>query len=172
VKLVAETAVVKKLKAKYTWRANRVVGAFAGYSLAARRSIAHASQRSTVAMITHGMEGEVYDHHTVGRWEHRLAAAKTVRSLCNYAGVKPDLAIFEVHGYRADATHQDAVERSKVHVGEITSSSLTREALEQYVAGPGGGSVDADLWATLWIRRAPMGICSRSSWARVLGRMR
>ena len=118
---------------------NRNITTFGGYSLALRRNIAHVSQKAVAAIVTKdtAATNEVLDKKSVGTYEHRLALAKTLRSIEIYGDASPlDLEVapaddcrVEVHEYKGDATNQEAIERSKVHVSMITSSKFDAGSL-------------------------------------------
>jgi hypothetical protein len=114
------------------FKPGRQVTTFGGYSLAFRRNVAHASARATAAMVTAGTAGgEVHDPKTVILYEHRLAIGKTLRSQGLYQALDEcDLAV-EVHQYKGDGTHQQAIEKSKVHVSSIASSVCTLGSVQQ-----------------------------------------
>ena len=155
------------------------VSCFGGYSLAIARNKGHAGSSTTLDMIANdALHGFVKDKKTVIVFEHRVAAAKRLRSRDLYArtspsaaheaapaeaeaeaeaeaaaaaaaeaelrdAVQPDRAppqpavsvagvavqapeaaipsLIEVHGYKADFTHENAVEKNSVHVSLISS---------------------------------------------------
>ena len=91
--------------------------------MAARRNIAHSSAKSVAAMVTmdSATTNEVKDGKTVLVFEHRLALAEQLRSTPTYMSVEEEYHI-EVHEYEADATHRQAIEKSKVHVSSVGST--------------------------------------------------
>ena len=132
--LVQRKEELQQLQQLTTFRHHRNVTTYGGYSLASRRNIAHAGRESTAEMVTSDMGGRaVTDPKTISLFEHRLAAAKTVRSKDVYAQASVT-SLFEVHGYAADATHHEAIERNKVHVSSISSIMASAQAVNDTTA--------------------------------------
>lgn len=66
-------------------------------------------------MVTSGIStNTISDKKSVIMYEHRMSVAKTIRSKMVYAESDEDPIAIAVHLYSADATHQQAVEKSKV----------------------------------------------------------
>ena len=105
----------KALIAQHDLRPNRNITIFGGYSLAHRRNMGHCSALVAARMVTEAaFGGEVKDRKSVLMYEHRLACAKTRKSALMYEDALSADTDVSVHSYKADATHQQAVEKSKV----------------------------------------------------------
>eukprot|EP00959_Pyramimonas_sp_CCMP1952_P385592 8080781-Pyramimonas_sp.AAC.1 len=68
------------------------------------------------------LRGGVKDPKTVWEYEARAAAAKTIRAISFYEECTKTSR--EFHQIRADATNQEAVEKSKVHASLFRSSYI------------------------------------------------
>ena len=135
---------VKTLSDAFILRPNRCVSVFGGYSLAMRRNLGHSGAKTAAMMIT-GFDGgpaadqmvqahAVSDKKTIFIWEHRLAAAKFIKSMHSYQDWEADLG-FEVHEWRADATHEESVEKAKVHLAIIASCMASKHDVDLLDAG-------------------------------------
>ena len=70
--------------------------------------------------------GGAKDPKTVMDYEHRAAVAKSLRSKSYYDGGNE--CELEVHQLKCDATSQEAVEKSKVHLVMIQTTSASKAA--------------------------------------------
>eukprot|EP00959_Pyramimonas_sp_CCMP1952_P170327 3558866-Pyramimonas_sp.AAC.1 len=119
---------------KINFRPNREITTYGGYSLARARNVSHTSAAATACMVAGDpLKGGLHDKAVVLKYEHRLAAAKTIRSMDFYENLEPtDLCM---HTIKCDATNSNAIERSKVHVSIVMSVACFyeqgREDLEQ-----------------------------------------
>jgi hypothetical protein len=109
----------------------RWVSVFGGYDIALRRASGHAGAKTTLAMLTGGLRGNVTDRGVVYRYEHRAAAAQHLKSLDVYgamevmmmvrSGLDTDQFGVIVHCLKCDATKQDALDHEKVVIGTVST---------------------------------------------------
>eukprot|EP00959_Pyramimonas_sp_CCMP1952_P163061 3408724-Pyramimonas_sp.AAC.1 len=90
---------------------------YGGYALALRRNAGHAGGQTTLAMIAADeLRGgfSLASKRMVYAYEHKAALAIRFRSLVAYEHM--DACPIQVHQLRMDATHQQAIDKDKIHV--------------------------------------------------------
>ena len=106
------------------------------YSLALRWNlVGQSAAASALAMMAGGpVNGGLKDTHIVTKWEHKAAAAHRVVSqdfydlVCNtqgaaarYAPGRAASTSVEIVQYMGDATHQEAICKSKMHLATVST---------------------------------------------------
>lgn len=107
---------------------------YGGYVLAIKSTRGYASSRATTAMIAgESFQGNLKDHHTVTRFEHRLSVAKAVRAQEFNQEAADACDIFFVE-HASDSTHHYAVEKSKVWMNMVETTCCNLQQLVDSVA--------------------------------------
>ncbi|CAK0906513.1 unnamed protein product, partial [Prorocentrum cordatum] len=106
----------------------RNVSVYGGHALALSRNVGHAGGQATLGMIAGSEEkGDLHDKHIVYRYEHHTAHALQMRAASEYDAL--GACEMEVHCFKSDATHQEAIDHNKIHCATVASIGVPSLAL-------------------------------------------
>ena len=134
-----------------------------GYNLAWRRNTpgTNTSAASAIAMgAGAAVHGSFHDHHIVTKCEYRAAACVDFRNeqfqslvATNTAPTEGHTRSIVVHQYVGDATHSEAIDKSKMHLATLCTMQCAVHVILAVMAAMGQGPMTLDTCSTGVIRK-------------------